>query len=561
LRRFFALLVLVVALIAAGAGWAGTITGTRASEVLRGTPGSDSIFGRAGNDAIYGLGGDDLLDGGLGADHLLGGPGNDRVAAQGDGSRDRVLCGPGQDVVNVEGRDVASADCEVVARRISRAVGDIAGQAQAEVEPDSLSWGKTVVSVFQVGRFADGGAAAIGWARSRNGRTWRAGLLPGVRPGRSGDTFVSDPVITYDAAHARWLAATLRSGENGDDLIISSSRDGLSWRRPRVAAQARAETFDKPWIACDDWRSSGFRGHCYLSDWNVRDGVIEIRSSLDGGVKWSQPVGLVGTERANGQVNGAQPLVQPDGTLVVVYLSYSGGFADVLLAARSIDGGRTFEAPVRVAGVSEQDVFGMRSPLLPSATVDAGGRIYVAWHECGLRADCSGDDIVLTSSSDGVAWAAARRVPTALGFPADSDYFTPGLSVSTGTSGARAHLAITYYVMPPPCGLGACGVDVGIVESTNGGATWRVPQRLNAQPMPLDWIADGGFGHMLADYISTSWAGGRPVAVFALASQLHGEQFRQSIFAARPPIPALRKAARAGPEARRFGSRAGASAS
>jgi pimeloyl-ACP methyl ester carboxylesterase len=49
------------------------------------------------------------------------------------------------------------------------------------VEPSLAAWGSTLVSAFQVGRFADGGAASIGFATSRDaGRTWRSGILPQV---------------------------------------------------------------------------------------------------------------------------------------------------------------------------------------------------------------------------------------------------------------------------------------------------------------------------------------------------------------------------------------------
>src|SRR5579884_628763 len=38
------------------------------------------------------------------------------------------------------------------------------GQHQTEVEPDSYSYGSTIVAAFQVGRFSDGGSVNIGWA-------------------------------------------------------------------------------------------------------------------------------------------------------------------------------------------------------------------------------------------------------------------------------------------------------------------------------------------------------------------------------------------------------------
>jgi hypothetical protein len=49
--------------------------------------------------------------------------------------------------------------------------------------------------------------------------------------------------------------------------------------------------------------------------------------------------------------------------------------------------------------------------------------------------------------------------------------------------------------------------------------------------MKLDWIALTGTGRFLGDYISTSYAGGHPVPVFAIASQAVFGEFRQAIFA------------------------------
>src|SRR5205085_10992068 len=39
-------------------------------------------------------------------------------------------------------------------------------QHLTEVEPDTYSYGSTVVAVFQTGRFRDGGSSNIGWATS-----------------------------------------------------------------------------------------------------------------------------------------------------------------------------------------------------------------------------------------------------------------------------------------------------------------------------------------------------------------------------------------------------------
>ena len=61
-----------------------------------------------------------------------------------------------------------------------------------EVEPDTFASGSTIVSVFQVGRFNNGGASAIGFATSLDGgTTWTNGFLPGI-------TKLQDPANSYD---------------------------------------------------------------------------------------------------------------------------------------------------------------------------------------------------------------------------------------------------------------------------------------------------------------------------------------------------------------------------
>ena len=69
--------------------------------------------------------------------------------------------------------------------------------------------------------------------------------------------------------------------------------------------------------------------------------------------------------------NGAQPVVRPDGSLLVVYaledtrLDHSD-----IAAVRSIDGGASFGAETRVAALETESISGMRAPPLPSVDVD-----------------------------------------------------------------------------------------------------------------------------------------------------------------------------------------------
>jgi hypothetical protein len=519
---------------------AARITGTSHSDRLVGTPRADSIDGLAGNDVLLGLGGNDLLRGGPGRDTLVGGPGNDSIAANGDGARDTVSCGPGVDIVNADQSDLVAPSCEVTSRQLS--TDTIAGggaQHATEVEPDSFAFGQTVVAVFQVGRIENGGATAIGVATSLDGgRRWRSGLLPGVTafsPQPGADPRASDPTVGFDAVHGVWLASSLGIAADSFQVLVSRSPDGVAWSPPVTATQAGAGTLDKEWVACDNWPSSPNRGHCYLSYLDVASALIVTQTTTDGGLSWSAPAPTSIQPPQGVEANGAQPLPRPDGSLVVVYEA-SGtqgpSFSDEVLAARSTDGGASFEPSVQVSSLSWFPTVGLRAPPLPSADVASDGTLYVAWEDCRLDPACGRDRILLSTSVDGQVWTA----PAPVGPPTPSaDQFVPGLAVDPATAGTGQRLAVAYYSVPSGCAVrsGCAGVDVWLTTSGNGGASWDRPQRLDAQSMRLDWLSQAG-GRFLGDYISTSFVAGRAVPVYSLAVAPFGGKLRQAIMALAP---------------------------
>jgi hypothetical protein len=527
------------ALVPVAAAGAATIRGTLGPDRLVGTARADVMFGRAGTDSLDGRGGPDLLDGGPGRDVLLGGPGDDRLAADYDGARDTVRCGAGRDLAVADLEDAVGASCETVTRRLSRdPFTDEDGQHQTQVEPSSFAAGRTIVTAFQAGRMADGGAAGIGFATSKDGGAhWRSGFLPSLTRASSpaGDApSASDPVVAWDAQHGTWLIGTVTEAEFRVRILVSRSRDGATWSAPVLAAADPSEDDDKEWIACDNGSLSPFRGHCYLSYLDVRSSTIRTRLSTNGGATWSAPVVSV-PDSELGFENGAQPVVQPDGTLVIVYELAAGGShyadpaANQIQAVRSKDGGRTFSAPVTVAVVEAEDVRGIRAPTLPGAAADAGGTIYVVWGDCRFREDCSDDDMVVSHSRDGLAWAPPERVP--LVDPAsDQQVFVPGLGVDPTATG---RLAVVAYTQPESCSSETChGIDAAVASSRNGGRTWTAPRRLNAEPMAISSLPDTGIGVMLGDYVALSYVRGKPIPVFALALDPLGDRFREAIYAA-----------------------------
>ena len=91
---------------AAGRGRADSICGGRGADSLRGGRGRDRVLGGAGRDRLFG---------GKRKDKLIGGRGKDRIFALG-GSRDRIRCGRGFDVVHAGPRDKVDRACERVRR-------------------------------------------------------------------------------------------------------------------------------------------------------------------------------------------------------------------------------------------------------------------------------------------------------------------------------------------------------------------------------------------------------------------------------------------------------------
>ena len=104
--------------------------------------------------------------------------------------------------------------------------------------------------------------------------------------------------------------------------------------------------------------------------------------------------------RAGPFLVGTQPVIRPDGALVVLAGDYVGDAAltGAIVELRSTDGGATF-ARSTVSDLQSADNAPMRATSLPSVDVDAAGTIYAAWADCRFRVACAHNDIVLSTST------------------------------------------------------------------------------------------------------------------------------------------------------------------
>lgn len=439
------------------------------------------------------------------------------------------------DAINVYGASPrkaaeASLGCRSYVAGQQRVGGDPYGTGDTQhataVEPDSFAWGRTVVAAYQVGRDGDapGGATNIGWSTSYDaGLTWTSGTLPGITTAAGGPhQRASDPVVGYSARHGVWLAASLPINDVGDGAVISRSGDGRNWSGPVWAIGNDGQQWDKEWLVCDNWTTSPYYGTCYLTITNITTKRIELARSTDGGQSWVAVPNSRGAS-AGPWGNGTAPVVRPDGRLVVSY-GVNGW-----VSAFTIDGaGAAWGAPTTIHGGSVHPVPGMRAVSVISADVDRTGRIYVTWHGCHSGTPCLVNDVLISSSVDGVSWTDPSVVPVDCpdqALCAATDRLAPSIALDRDNPGRVALLWNSYI---------NGWIDTQYTSSTDGGQTWRrYPKTLAT--MRADQLANSGLGRMLGEYLGLSVANSSVVATFPVAqAPPAGQAFDQAMYTFNP---------------------------
>ncbi len=376
--------------------------------------------------------------------------------------------------------------------------------------------GVTNVVVYQVGRYHGDGAAAVQYSTQSYGGYFALGFINGLTK-RTNTPGPYDRItyesIAYNARFNQFLVALVplsnAPDSNGDPdttlpPVVVASQNGINWSGPSPVSSSAAAGVrpEKSWIVCDNNPFSPYFGRTYVVwDDNAAGDAFHAAYSNDAGQTWTA------SQTAGQAVFGALPVVQPSGNVVAVSENVDGydSVPQTINSTFTNNGGQTWSAAFEVSAIGSHKVAGnMRTQPLPTSAVDQFGNVYAVWQDCRFESGCSSNDLVLSTSPDGMSWTAPVRLP--LKNVGDSvDVFLPSLAIESTLGGPVFGLEY-YEAYPLGCRPITCSVVPMFVETNSSGQAVIGPIAVT-EPMPPVWLATTTAGYMLGDYFQATFAG------------------------------------------------------
>lgn len=274
------------------------------------------------------------------------------------------------------------------------------------------------------------------------GRTWHdSGLLPGF----AGYSTVSDVSIGFSSTGVAYVCVLALKGKKSGVFVSRSTNGGQTFSNPvPVFLDSSGATFsDKPWITVD--RTTG-----------PTAGTIYVAWNLDaGGAKSGDPDQ---SRRAALPLRRDQARVAPETGLVI---------------SRSTDGGQTFSAPQVISPFDPEFVIGAVPQVGP------GGHVYVVFAAIDNKTGVTNRLEMVTSADGGQTFSAPQVIQDNV----------PGLPNHLTNSTFR-NITMPAFVVSRKDGslvvawsdMRYGDADILASSSTDGGATWSAPARVNDDP-------------------------------------------------------------------------------
>ena len=381
---------------------------------------------------------------------------------------------------------------------------DLQGRAQAQNETSIASNpndGNQLIASFNDYRRGDGNCYAA-WSTDK-GRSWNDSTVPmsftrgtGYGSRRQYWQAGGDTSVAFDSKGNGYLSCQMfQRGQpvssNADlssafFVFRSTQNSGGSWnfpgrpvaQSPDVAGTGNAAFLDKQLITVDNHAGSPFQDRVYVS-WTTFDvsgtAYIWEANSADYAEHFSAPVlvsrdsalcgNTFGVPTPQGRCNEnqfSQPFTGSDGALYVIWNNFNNVVAgndnrNQVLEAKSIDGGATFSAPVKVSDYYD----------LPDCAAYQAGKDF--GRACVPEKNPTANSIFRATNygSGAVNPTNPHQVVVSIG-----SYINRHSNEANGCTPAGFNLATGNNLYTGVKTAGACNNDILVSVSTDGGATF-----------------------------------------------------------------------------------------
>jgi hypothetical protein len=345
---------------------------------------------------------------------------------------------------------------------------------------------------------------------TNGGGTWNQTFLPLV----TGDAFHSDPTVDWTSDGTAW-ATTIGINSAGSQLRMrayKSTNNGATWTFDNTFSGSQTSA-DKQIMWVDHSATSTFKDNIYVCWHNGLPQFVNRRVATTG--LWGATPKQISGAETTGTAIGCDVKTNSSGE-VFVFWPATGNRR--ILAAKSVDGGANYAAPVIVTTTAASFDIGVPSFNNRRILVYASGgayrtatknNVYASWTDLSKDAGCTasgnepGSNAASTckariwfsrSTNGGTTWSAPVKINNQAGL---NDQYNQWMVVDE----TNGQLAIIYYDTVDDATRKK--TNVYYQASFDDGVTWSAPFKVTTAQTD-ETVAGADLGNQYGDYNSLS---------------------------------------------------------